>query len=126
MEGNAPGQAFGNALQGHDVGRARKEVPSGFPAPVDFAGRPLSEVSLFAHPITFMPPGQVHRQAVHMANKFLAEGNPTRFDVLVRYDSIRNEHFNETTVHDLVYLKQATYEDRRDRLTRHRFQFYCM
>ncbi len=78
------------------------------PAPIDFADRSLNEVSLFAQPITFMPPGQTLRQAVHIGHKLLAEGKPTRFSVLFKYKSIRKQDFQETTIHDLAYLKQAT------------------
>lgn len=78
------------------------------PVPVDFQGRPLSEVSLFKNPISFMPPGKTFRQAIDVGYRFLAEGKPTNFSVSVSYSSIHGERFSETVPTDLAYLKQAT------------------
>lgn len=78
------------------------------PAPVDFAGRPLSEVSLFANPITFLPAGKMIRQVLDAGYRFLAEGKPARFSVTVSYRSIWGEIYEETIDHNLEYLKQAT------------------
>jgi len=78
------------------------------PVPVDFQGRPLSEVSLFKNPISFMPPGKTFRQAVDVGYRFLAEGKPTNFSISTSYSSIHGERYGETVTTDLAYLKQAT------------------
>jgi hypothetical protein len=78
------------------------------PAPIDFKGRTLDMVSLFANPITFLPPGKTMRQIIDVGHKFLAEGKPTKFTLTVTYTSIWHEIYAETVTHDLEYLKQAT------------------
>lgn len=78
------------------------------PQPVDFAGRKLSEVSLFQKPISFMPQGKIYRQAIEMGFRFLAEGKPTKYRVKITYSSISGELFTPSVDYDLEYLKQAT------------------
>jgi len=78
------------------------------PPPVDFAGRPLSEVSLFSNPISFLPAGKMIRQIIDAGFKFLEEGKPTKFKVAIKYSSIFGDSFDDLIEHDLEYLKQAT------------------
>jgi hypothetical protein len=78
------------------------------PAPVNFKGKPLDQVSLFANPISFLPPTAAIRQILDMGYRFLADGKPTKFQVSVTYQSIHGETFNETIDHDLDYLIEAT------------------
>lgn len=78
------------------------------PPPVDFAGRPLSEVSLFSNPISFLPANKVIRQIIDAGFKFLEEGKPTKFKVMIKYSSIFGDSFDDLIEHDLEYLKQAT------------------
>ena len=78
------------------------------PSPVDHRNRPLNQVSLFARPISFLPPGKAYRQILDAGHRFLAEGKPTKFSVSVSYQSIYHEAYRETVEHDLDYLKQAT------------------
>lgn len=78
------------------------------PAPIDFGGRPLNQVSLFEKPISFLPAGKSLRQLVDVGHSFLADGKPTKFSVAISYTSIHHEIYRESTEHDLAYLKQAT------------------
>lgn len=77
-------------------------------APIDFANRPLGEVSLFSKPISFIAPGQSYRQLVNNGFTLLAEGKPTKFDYQVSYYSSSHQKFIERIETDLSYLKQAT------------------
>jgi multidrug efflux pump subunit AcrB len=78
------------------------------PAPIDFSGRPLNQVSLFEKPISFLPVGKSLRQLVDVGHSFLADGKPTKFSVSLSYTSIHHEIYRESAEHDLAYLKQAT------------------
>lgn len=78
------------------------------PPPIDFADRPLNEVSLFLNPISFLPAGKVIRQIINVGYKFLEEGKPTKFNVTVKYSSIFGDTWSESIDHDLEYLKQST------------------
>lgn len=80
------------------------------PAPIDFHGRSLDKVSVFANPITFLPSGQQLRQIVDVGYRLLAEGRPTKFIVGISYYSVAKKHYGEgeAVEHDLEYLKQAT------------------
>lgn len=77
------------------------------PEPVDFAGRKLSEVSLFQKPISFMPQRKTYHQIIDASHKFLAEGKPTKYRVRIVYSSVSGQLFDESTYFDLDYLKQA-------------------
>lgn len=77
-------------------------------APIDFANRPLGEVSLFSKPISFIAPGQSYRQLVNNGFTILAEGKPTKFDYTISYNSVSHQKFSESIETDLSYLKQAT------------------
>lgn len=77
-------------------------------APIDFANRPLGEVSLFSKPISFIAPGQSYRQLVNNGFTLLAEGKPTKFDYIISYYSANHQKFTEKIETDLSYLKQAT------------------
>lgn len=78
------------------------------PDPIDFAGRKLSEVSLFKKPISFMPQGKAYRQIVDVSHKFLADGKPTKYQISIIYSSVSGQMFDESTDFDLEYLKQST------------------
>jgi len=78
------------------------------PSPIDYAGRPLTEVSFFRDPIDFLPPGKKFRQIIDAGHRFFAEGKPTRFHTSLSYESIYNDSYNHSMEHDLEYLKQAT------------------
>ncbi len=78
------------------------------PVPIDFAGRPLNQVSLFQKPISFLPAGRIYRQIIDTSSKFLAEDRPTVYRVKTTYSSVYNEMYNENIEFDLSYLKQAT------------------
>jgi len=78
------------------------------PAPVDFAGRSLNEVSLFQNAIGFLPPGKRHQQIIDVGHKLLADDMPMAFKVSVDYKTIYGDIENEIHQHDLSYLKQAT------------------
>jgi hypothetical protein len=77
------------------------------PDPVDFRGRPLSQVSLFAYPVTFLPQGKRFRQLIDAGSRFLAEGTPTAFSITTRYESSDGQQFQETRHHDIAYMRQA-------------------
>ncbi|MGC1378960.1 MAG: hypothetical protein WA821_22210, partial [Anaerolineales bacterium] len=78
------------------------------PEPIDFAGRKLSEVSLFQNSISFMPQGKMYRQIIDVGHRFLAEGKPTKYRVRIIYNTISGQLFDESTDYDLAYLKQST------------------
>jgi len=78
------------------------------PSPVDFAKRPLNEISLFSNPISFLPAGKVIRQIIDAGYRFLEDGKPTKFSVAIKYSSIFGDNFDDSIEHDLAYLKQAT------------------
>ncbi len=78
------------------------------PPPIDFANRPLNEVSLFQKPINFLPSGKVYRQVIDASHKFLADDRPMEYKVTVLYNSVSGELYRDTTEYDLSYLKQAT------------------
>lgn len=78
------------------------------PAPVDYAGRKLSDVSFFSQPISFLPTGKKLRQIVDVGYRVLAEGKPVNFRVSARYESIYGETFRENTSQNLEYLRQTT------------------
>jgi hypothetical protein len=77
------------------------------PEPIDFAGRKLSEVSLFQKPISFMPQRKTYRQIIDASHKVLGEGKPTKYRIRIVYSSISGQLFDESTYFDLDYLKQA-------------------
>lgn len=78
------------------------------PEPIDFAGRKLSEVSLFKKPISFMPQGKAYRQIIDAGHRFLADGKPTKYQIRIIYNSLSGQMFDENTDFDLDYLKQST------------------
>ncbi len=78
------------------------------PEPIDFAGRKLSEVSLFKKPISFMPQGKAYRQIIDVGHKFLADGRPTIYQIKIVYNSVSGQMFDESIDFDLEYLKQST------------------
>ncbi|KAF0107754.1 MAG: hypothetical protein FD146_1385 [Anaerolineaceae bacterium] len=78
------------------------------PDPIDFAGRKLSEVSLFKKPISFMPQGKAYRQIIDAGYRFLADGKPTKYQIRIIYSSVSGQMFDENTNFDLEYLKQST------------------
>ncbi len=78
------------------------------PEPIDFAGRKLSEVSLFKKPISFMPQGKTYRQIIDAGHRFLAEGKPTKYQIRITYSTVSGQIFDENTDFDLEYLKQST------------------
>lgn len=78
------------------------------PPPVDYAGRPLNEISLFANPISFLPNGKVIRQIIGASYNFLEEGKPLKYEISTNYHSIFGDSFNESVEHNLEYLKQVT------------------
>jgi len=78
------------------------------PSPVNFAGIPLNEISLFANPISFLPAGKVIRQIIDASNRFLAEGKPLKYEISTTYSSVFGDSFDEIFEHDLEYLKQVT------------------
>lgn len=78
------------------------------PSPVDYAGRPLNEISLFSNPISFLPNGKVIRQIIDASYKFLEDGKPLKYEVKIKYYSAFGDSYNECIEHDLEYLKQAT------------------
>lgn len=77
------------------------------PDPINFQGQPLSKVSVFAYPISFLPQGKRYRQLIEAGHRFLAEGKPTKFSITTSYESPEGEQFKDTRDHDLAYLKQA-------------------
>lgn len=77
------------------------------PSPIDLWGRSLNDVSLFAKPIDFLPPGKSMRQVVNVGHKMLAKENNTLFSFTVEYMSIKNELYKDSTNTDLSYLSQA-------------------
>jgi hypothetical protein len=78
------------------------------PSPIDFAGRPLNKISLFANPISFLPAGKVIRQIIDAGFRVLEEGKPTKFTVTAKYSSVFGDSFHDVIEHDLEYLKQST------------------
>jgi hypothetical protein len=78
------------------------------PAPIDYAGRKLNEVSFFSQPISFLPAGKIVRQLVGVGHQFLAKDKPVNFEVEVEYSSTHGEFFKEKLVQNLDYLRQTT------------------
>lgn len=78
------------------------------PSPVDYADRPLNEISLFSNPITFLPAGKSLRQIVGVTFRFFEKNNPANFSVGITYKSVYGDLFSESIVHDLEYLRQLT------------------
>lgn len=78
------------------------------PSPIDYADRPLNEISLFSNPITFLPAGKSLRQIVGATFRFFENNKPAKFSVDLTYKSVYGELFPESIVHDLEYLKQTT------------------
>jgi hypothetical protein len=78
------------------------------PEPLDYAQRPLGQVSLFATPISFLPAGKLIRQLVDMGHIFFAEGKPTQFQVSLTHSSVTGQTFKEKTDFDLAYMRQWT------------------
>jgi hypothetical protein len=78
------------------------------PAPIDHANRPLDQLSLFQHPISFLPPGGQIRQIIDAGHRFFNDERPIRFEITVRYLSVYSGAYSETIIHDLEYMKQAT------------------
>jgi hypothetical protein len=77
------------------------------PAPIDHAGRPLTQISLFQKPISFLPPGKHYKQLLDASHRFLAEGKTTKYKVTVIYSSTSGELFKEVTEFDLSYMRQS-------------------
>ncbi len=78
------------------------------PSPIDYADRPLNEISLFSNPITFLPAGKSIRQIVGVTFRFFENNKLARFSVNITYKSVRGELFSENIEHDLEYLRQTT------------------
>jgi hypothetical protein len=78
------------------------------PIPVDYKNRPFNQLSLFSCPITFLPNGKVIRQIVGSCFTFLADGNPLKYEITIKYYSAFGGTYEETIHHDLDYLKQVT------------------
>lgn len=78
------------------------------PPPIDFANRPLNQVSPFANPVSFLPPGKSLRQIIDVGRRFFADDKPTKFQVSLIYSSIYHELYQESAGYDLTYLKEAT------------------
>lgn len=78
------------------------------PPPIDFANRPLNEISLFKNPISFIPPGKKIQQIIGMGHTVLAEGKQTVFNISLSYTSVHNQTFKEELDSDISYLKDAT------------------
>lgn len=77
------------------------------PTPKDYANRNLSKISIFAKPITFIPPGKTHRQLIIQGFVFFKKNRRKRYSVTLTYYSSSGERFRETTIHDLSFLKEA-------------------
>jgi len=78
------------------------------PSPVDYADRPLNEISLFANPITFLPAGKSIRQIIGGTFRFFENNKPIKFSIDITYKSVNGELFPERIEHDLEYLRHTT------------------
>lgn len=78
------------------------------PSPVNFAGQPLNELSLFQTPISFLPPGKSMHQLIDAANKLLAEGKPTKYKISFVYVSIYGQKYSDSIEIDLSYYRDST------------------
>lgn len=78
------------------------------PSPIDHAGRPLDQISLFSNPISFLPVGKVIRQVIDASHRFLEDGKALKYEVSIKYYSVFGDKFSESIEHDLEYLKQTT------------------
>lgn len=78
------------------------------PSPIDRSDRPLSEVSLIANTISFLPQQKMHRRLVDVGHRFLAADKNKKFNITVSYESLTNETFTEKFDEDLSYLVEAT------------------
>ena len=75
------------------------------PDPINYAGKKLSELSLFNKPISFMPQGKAYRQIIDAGHKFLADDKPTKYQVRIIYCSVSGQLFDERTDFDLEIFK---------------------
>jgi len=82
------------------------------PAPTDFSGRTLDQVSPFAKPIPFLPAGGSLRQIIDAGHAFLAEGKPTRFTITIAYSGVQGVSYSDHFDHDVEWMKQATLPDK--------------
>lgn len=78
------------------------------PSPIDHAGRPLNEISLFKNPITFLPTGKPIRQIIGATFHFFENNKLTDFSVNINYKSVFGEIFQESITHNLEYLRHVT------------------
>ena len=78
------------------------------PSPIDYANRPLNEISLFSNPITFLPSGKSIRQIIGGTSRFFEQNKPTEFSIDITYNSVYKELFTEKIVHNLEYLRHTT------------------
>jgi len=78
------------------------------PSPIDYADRPLNEISLFSNTITFLPAEKSIRQIIGSSFRFFENNKPTKFSVNITYKSVYGELFHENIEHDLEYLRHTT------------------
>lgn len=78
------------------------------PSPIDYANRPINEISLFANPISFLPSEKSIRQIIGAAHQLFEDNKPTKFSATVGYRSVYGEFFSEKIEHDLEYLRHTT------------------
>ena len=78
------------------------------PSPIDYADRPLNEISLFGNPITFLPAGKSLRQIIGATYRFFENNKPTQFSIDITYKSVNGELFPESIEHNLEYLRHTT------------------
>jgi hypothetical protein len=50
-----------------------------------YSGESINNISLFQNPISFLPPGMLHRQLIDASHRFLEKGKPTYFKAHLEY-----------------------------------------
>jgi hypothetical protein len=87
---------------------AAEEVSLRFdPEPIDFEGRPLSQISVFKNPTPVLMPNQEIRQLFQMGPNIGKPGVPSRFTVTASYRG-QTGTYSETTVIDLGLFVDLT------------------
>lgn len=71
------------------------------------SGESINDISLFQNPISFLPPGMLHRQLLDASHRFLEKGKPTHFKAHLEYRPPAGEKIKDSIEYDLEYLRDS-------------------
>lgn len=72
-----------------------------------YSGESINNISLFQNPISFLPPGMLHRQLIDASHRFLEKGKPTYFKAHLEYRTPIGDKVNDSIEYNLEYLRDS-------------------